>query len=773
MKKLIAVMAAACAISAFAETEWLGAEEVDFSTEEAGAWTVPEEGWTQTGTLDEFTLAIEGEENDRYLSIDTPQNGSLAKTIATADDVQAGWNVNVETEVKFTPFDTKPVIDDEAKIAVYYLEQDADENGDGGLTNLMVKAGLLGLDCTVEKTDLALDVENFDKAKFYKLEIISVGEVIKPEAIAQGYPQRLGFKIKIDGSEEVASKESSIVEGAADFIDAKFSADVAANKLFLSMVDNESTLAAVAFRGNGALQKIAIDAEKGEIDVIPPTSEYWEASGVTPTKAAPGAVITMTLTAKEGYLFADGTSEKPGVTGTLESDGTVTIKDEPQTAEVVAENQVTGDKYISLKTALDAVAGVAQEETEIDILADCQYGDDGFKLTKDEILIVVGTIAVDKDGIKLMTEDTTLYVEKEFDAVTSGVEGFEAKFNEEESTWYLEEAEPTEVLPTAKVEKSEAEGYEAVVKFTALAQGSGYDNWAAKFILIPNMAIGEGEIALGGSYAAYEEGKWIDIPFNSCEAGDEISVAGDLNVTVADLFKFVNEFSCGVKNIGLKEDTTFSLKLVIVNPDDEEDVEELCSIDKLTVEKKAAEPTIPEEEGKIEPGENEGEYIVTPADETVTEIDISNLPAESTVEIPAQINTIKGAAGSTVKIVSTVDAVKYDITAACTISNEGVIALNETAGATVKVGDEQIPVQPTLTEAGDKTAEPLVVSTESTAVGVKAIPGLKYSLVRSETIGGEQNAVASQTATSARVTLTDEFKGGKPASAFYVIQVAK
>lgn len=142
----------------------------------------------------------------------------------------------------------------------------------------------------------------------------------------------------------------------------------------------------------------------------------------------------------------------------------------------------------------------------------------------------------------------------------------------------------------------------------------------------------------------------------------------------------------------------------------------------------------------------------------------------------ATIDKITGAAGSTVKIVTPYNEGKLDITAAFVVNPEtGVIALDETPGAKVLVGDEQIPVQPTLTEADDATTPPLTVG-ETTAVGVKAIPGLTYELVRSTTIGGVQTTVASEKATTSRVTLTDTFTeatGGKPASAFYVIQVKK
>ncbi len=153
-----------------------------------------------------------------------------------------------------------------------------------------------------------------------------------------------------------------------------------------------------------------------------------------------------------------------------------------------------------------------------------------------------------------------------------------------------------DILPTAKVTPTTAEGYEAVVEFATDDIGAGYNDWNAKFILIPNVAIGEGEIKLGGSYAAYEEGKWIDLEFPACAANAEIDVlglGGIENITVETVFETIESFKCGVKNIGLKNDATFTLKLVIT---DGATTKEICSIDNLKVEAKAIEPVVPGED---------------------------------------------------------------------------------------------------------------------------------------------------------------------------------
>ena len=149
-----------------------------------------------------------------------------------------------------------------------------------------------------------------------------------------------------------------------------------------------------------------------------------------------------------------------------------------------------------------------------------------------------------------------------------------------------------QILPTATVAKATAEGYDAVVKFTAEDAGNGYDDWKAKFILTSDVAIGADEIALGGQYGTYP---WTDITFAGCEAGAEVSIAGDLDITVADTFNLVKEFQCGVKNIGLKNDATFSIKLVIT---DGETTKEICKIADLAVAKKAGWDIKPEDADK-------------------------------------------------------------------------------------------------------------------------------------------------------------------------------
>ena len=166
--------------------------------------------------------------------------------------------------------------------------------------------------------------------------------------------------------------------------------------------------------------------------------------------------------------------------------------------------------------------------------------------------------------------------------------------------------------------------------------------------------------------------------------------------------------------------------------------------------------------------ESDGSFTVEPKP-GVKSMTLTGVKAGDRVNVPTSLESISGVAGATIVVKNAAGTVIP--TAAFVGGAEGTfsLALNETA--VVTVDGEQIPVKPALTEATDDT-KPLVVG-DTVAVGVKAIPGLTYSLMRSDEVGGEKAAVASTVAEGARVSLTDPMQGGKPEKAFYVIQVAK
>ena len=198
-------------------------------------------------------------------------------------------------------------------------------------------------------------------------------------------------------------------------------------------------------------------------------------------------------------------------------------------------------------------------------------------------------------------------------------------------------------------------------------------------------------------------------------------------------------------------------------------------------------PTIPEDEGEIEYDPATKEVIVTPKDETVTEVEIINMPADGTVKVPVTVGMIRGVAAEQVaEVFYTAPAgaggTTYDITPAFAISGDkagGVtIELKETASVTFDLGDgkaETVTVTPTLTETGDEAVEPFEVATDEVDVGVKTIPGLTYELRRSDEPGTVRagKVVNERRAEGLRTKLTDPMDGGKPEKAFYIIEVKK
>ena len=170
----------------------------------------------------------------------------------------------------------------------------------------------------------------------------------------------------------------------------------------------------------------------------------------------------------------------------------------------------------------------------------------------------------------------------------------------------------------------------------------------------------------------------------------------------------------------------------------------------------------------------DGSYIVTITAESA----VLTVPAGVTVsEVVVSPNTatVTGVpANATLKVaVSWTDAQDVSQSAAYAIvkvdSVTGAVSLDE--DAVVTVGEEEIALKPQLSDAGDEVA-PLDVG-EKVSVGIKSIPGLVYRLARGMTPDGintvAENAVATETATSSRVSLTDE---EPPAgAAFYRVTV--
>ena len=192
-----------------------------------------------------------------------------------------------------------------------------------------------------------------------------------------------------------------------------------------------------------------------------------------------------------------------------------------------------------------------------------------------------------------------------------------------------------------------------------------------------------------------------------------------------------------------------------------------------TIEAAEVAPTTDDENATITKN-GDGTYTVEVEAETVA-IAVPDGVTVSEVVVSPDTATVTGVpANATLKVaVSWVDAQETQHSAAYAIvkvnSETGAVSLDE--DAVVTVGEEEIALKP-LIAAADAESEPFEVG-DDVSVGVKSIPGLVYRLARGMTPDGintvAENAVATEAATSSRVSLTDE---EPPAgAAFYRVTV--
>ena len=161
-----------------------------------------------------------------------------------------------------------------------------------------------------------------------------------------------------------------------------------------------------------------------------------------------------------------------------------------------------------------------------------------------------------------------------------------------------------------------------------------------------------------------------------------------------------------------------------------------------------------------------GEWVVTP-NAGVTTVTIRWLTEGNLVVVPPSLAQVNGVADAQIAVRSG----GYNITGAFTVAG-GAIALNE--NGTVTIGGETIPVRPTIFLHQGCRGQVGV------SVTMRTIPGLKYTLLRTDALRRDEGIVPCQTwaivgepviATGATVTLID---GESPAGqAFYKVGVER
>lgn len=183
-------------------------------------------------------------------------------------------------------------------------------------------------------------------------------------------------------------------------------------------------------------------------------------------------------------------------------------------------------------------------------------------------------------------------------------------------------------------------------------------------------------------------------------------------------------------------------------------------------------PTVGEGEGSVEVDSTTGDAEITPADGK-TEVTVT-IPSGFTgnIIVPSTVTTVKGGVPAEklgLKIGN------YTVIGAFKI-NETSYAIELNKDATVKVGNEDIRVEPELANTaadGETEVAPFEAGAEPAAT-VKTIPGLTYSLdFDSDVKGAFGTSAASKQADGNRMTLQDKTDKTGVTKRFYKIRVRK
>lgn len=184
-------------------------------------------------------------------------------------------------------------------------------------------------------------------------------------------------------------------------------------------------------------------------------------------------------------------------------------------------------------------------------------------------------------------------------------------------------------------------------------------------------------------------------------------------------------------------------------------------------------PTVGAGEGSVEVDSTTGDAEIKPADgKTEVTVTIPN-GFTGNIIVPSTVTTVKGGVPAEklgVKIG------EYTVIGAFKI-NETSYAIELDKDATVKVGNEDIQVEPelaTVAADGETAVDPFVAG-DKPAATVKTIPGLKYSLIWDADVGGSFGNVAVEPtqAKSSRMTLEDETDKTNVTKRFYKVKVTK
>lgn len=414
-------------------------------------------------------------------------------------------NHYVDTLVQFTvtpATDTvTPSADD--KLMIYLKETVTGENDDGTQitsTNLVVKAGFLKTDYTVEPKEFPLVVnDGVEPGVWYRLTIEAIPDVLEDFATGS-----IGFQIRLNGSEPLQTgdgtyEENPEIEGNEDFVaviaeNEKVGTGIVDGAVFLSLLTgaaDTSALQAVGFAGEGYVDDLVItttdpsanvfnftlslDANVTAIDYTIGGQLYSQNDKVV-EDVVEGAVIEITsvtyatgyeydtyittgLTDVEGSVF-NGQTGKFSVTGTASL--SITAKAAAASGVVPGAEAVV----VGSKEAAEALPIVAEAPEGVD-MAGVEYASYFKKVITDN---GDGTFSVtaELDETALELDVTVADLVENFDNIEGGVVTIKAK-----PGLYYSVEEGSDVKKLVEGEPTQASGGTVELKVTKFP-GSGF-----------------------------------------------------------------------------------------------------------------------------------------------------------------------------------------------------------------------------------------------------------------------------------------------------------
>jgi len=342
--------------------------------------------------------------NTASLMIETTDDKRLFRTAQSNTQDPAAFTqvgipdegIYLDTLVKFTAADSAFSSDltDGDKIAISYVEHEADTDGDESYTNFVIRAGYVAGGTITQTNYFAAVPAGFDKDAWHRLTVRAIAELG-----TSGSSAGVGFVVYLD--QVPLAYELDVVPGDAAYI-AKFNTVITDNfykddlhAIYPSIVDAATivgtSISAVSFSGNGSIDDVVFTTTKPSFmtDTARVRIE-WDAN-VT-TLALNGTAITgedlaalsyeleptngvvdVVVTFASGYVAGEFTADKGGVWDASVSSFTGLVPGAVCSIKsMIPLYNVNGTNYDDLDAALEAAAtGTAQAPATFTLLADC------------------------------------------------------------------------------------------------------------------------------------------------------------------------------------------------------------------------------------------------------------------------------------------------------------------------------------------------------------------------------------------------------------------